>query len=76
MKILLIHNYYRQAIIGGEDLVFRRELTDLTEAMGKENVLTYTVNTDNANAVNILLNTFFSIKHFIKVYRIIKKSIQ
>ncbi len=74
MKILLVHNFYRQSLIGGEDLVFNREAQDLKAVLGPNNVYQYNVGTDGANFMNILFNVFFSWKHFFTIYFLIKKN--
>jgi glycosyltransferase involved in cell wall biosynthesis len=74
MKILLVHNYYRKGLVGGEDLVFSREVRDLKSKLGTDNVIEYYTTTDKANGLSILFNVFFSIIHFIKVYRLIRKN--
>ena len=51
MRILLIHNYYRSASLGGEDFVFQME-RDLLQAAGHE-VLTYTRSNDDFRESNV-----------------------
>ena len=74
MKVLLVHNFYRQRLVGGEDVVFRRERDSLKKLLGEENVLVHTVSSDDLNAFTLLVNVFFSIPNFIKVYRLVKRS--
>ena len=54
MKILLIHNFYQNAHIGGEDVVFRNEYSALVEALGADNVFKYTVSNDDAKMIQIV----------------------
>ena len=72
MKILLIHNFYRQDKIGGEDIVFKKQINDLTLLLGKSNVFIYKAYTDDANIFYLLKNVLFSFKHFISIYFLIK----
>ena len=67
MKILIIHNKYRSRYIGGEDVVYNRELGCLKKEIGSENVFEYCVSNDDAGIFSILLNIFFSRKHFLSV---------
>lgn len=73
MKILIIHNVYKTAYIGGEDLVFYNEVKALKEIFGELNIFTYKAENDNANIVNIALNVFYSKKHYKKIYEIVVK---
>ncbi|AEX85592.1 glycosyltransferase [Marinitoga piezophila KA3] len=71
MKILLIHNRYKNKNIGGEDIVFNRELNALESFLGKKNVFSYEVSNDNIKYMELAKNIFFSKKY----YKIIKEII-
>lgn len=74
MKILLVHNYYKSRYIGGEDLVFNREVEALKKELGQENLFVYSVYNDNVNPMKLLLNMYFSLSTFFHIYKIIKKN--
>lgn len=74
MKILIIHNKYRARYIGGEDVVYNRELGCLKKEIGSENVFEYCVSNDDVGIFSVLLNIFFSKKHFVNVYNIVKNN--
>ena len=67
MKVLLVHNYYRQDSIGGEDVVFRNELEGLKSMLGEENVFVFTKYNDRASLIRVLSGMFFSLSAFFKV---------
>jgi glycosyltransferase involved in cell wall biosynthesis len=67
-KILLIHNFYNPKSIGGEDIVFKREYNDLLTQFGKDRIFQYCVTNSR-----FVLNPFFSLKHFLLVFLMIKK---
>ena len=66
MKVLLVHNYYRQDSIGGEDVVFRNELEGLKSMLGEENVFVFTKYNDRASLIRVLSGMFFSLSAFFK----------
>lgn len=72
MKILLIHNFYRKHLIGGEDVVFRNELAALKSLYGEDNIFEFTVSSDEMSFISLLKNTFFSVSNYLKVKSIIK----
>lgn len=55
MNVLLVHNYYQSALIGGEDLVFEKELSAL---QGKVNLATFTVSNDNIKYPSLFWQMF------------------
>lgn len=73
MRLLLIHNFYKSNTIGGEDVVFREESQLLKKELGNDNVHIYSVYNDHSSPVALFVNSFFSIKHYVAVRRIIKK---
>lgn len=73
MKILLIHNYYKQDNVGGEDLVYANELKGLKDKLGETNVIEYSTSNDQLNNLLLPFSIWFSFKHYFKVLRIIKK---
>ncbi len=74
-KILLVHNYYKQA--GGEDTVFQNE-AELLKSHGHEVVL-YTRNNSEIGRLNVLqkmllpFSAVFSIKTYCEVKKIIRE---
>lgn len=74
MKILLVHNYYKSRYIGGEDLVFNREVEALKKELGQENLFVYSVYNDSVNPMKLLLNMYFSLSTFFNIYKMIKKN--
>lgn len=73
MKVLLVHNFYRTQMVGGEDRVFQSELAELKRVLGKENVFSYSVSNDDLNLASLFSNIFFSLRHFFKIQNLIKK---
>lgn len=74
MKLLIIHNRYKRNYIGGEDVVFDRELEALKIELGAENVFDYSVCNDNINTFSIIFSIWFSKRHYKNVYQIVKKN--
>lgn len=74
MKILIVHNRYRFNNIGGEEAVYENELQSLQQKLGKENVLCYEVSNDDIKLFNLLLNIWFSVKHYKNVKQIVKQN--
>lgn len=72
LRILLIHNYYRSYLIGGEDLVFNAELGAIKEAHGDENVFVFTKCNDQIRTLQLALNILFSIPDFFRVYLLVR----
>jgi len=73
MKILVVHNNYRSNLIGGEDLVFKREFDALVELLGKDNVFRYEEFNDNATVMSLIKNMLFSRKHKKNIFDLVKK---
>jgi len=73
MKVLVIHNRYKSTTVGGEDLVYIREVRALRKVLGNDNVLTYEVSNDEINPVDLVTNMFFSKKHYRAVHELVKK---
>ena len=74
MKILIIHNAYKTDNIGGEDLVFLNEVNALKESLGEEYVYYYKVENDDASSLDIILNIFYSIKHYFKIFHLVSSN--
>jgi glycosyltransferase involved in cell wall biosynthesis len=74
MKILLVHNNYQSKFIGGEDVVFWRELSALRKRLGEDNVLEYVVYNDDIKIFKLLFTIWFSRKHYNEIYKIVKKN--
>jgi glycosyltransferase involved in cell wall biosynthesis len=74
MNILLLHNYYKTRFIGGEDLVFNREVNELKNISGNNNIFTYTTSNELYNNYLIPFNIWQSKKHYRNVYKIIKSN--
>jgi glycosyltransferase involved in cell wall biosynthesis len=72
VRVLLVHNYYRSELIGGEDVVFRAELDALKEVLGDVNVHAYTKSNDHINGLTLFLNLFFSISTFYSVFTLVR----
>lgn len=71
-KILLVHNFYRQDAIGGEDLIFEQEKVGLQTLLGAHNVYTYTVSNDHL-PLTLPLSLWFPLGHALRVYRLIRQ---
>lgn len=74
MRLLIIHNKYKSKYIGGEDVVFGRELKALKRELGSENVFEYSVSNDNINKISIIFSIWFSRKHYKNIYKIVRKN--
>ncbi len=72
MKVLIIHNKYQTANIGGEDIVYNNELISLQDKLGKENIYTFVVSNDNVNRFKLIFGIWFSFKYYNKVKKIVK----
>ena len=72
MKILVIHNRYQSNNIGGEDIVYQNELESLQVELGKENVFSYEVSSDNISKIKLVFSIWFN-KHY---YKEIKKIVE
>ena len=73
MKVLLVHNFYRQRFIGGEDIIFQNELKALKERLGEEKVFIYTSSNDSISISKIPFSVWYSREHFRNVYKMVKK---
>ncbi len=71
-KILLVHNFYRQDAIGGEDLIFEQEKVGLQTLIGAHNVYTYTVSNDHL-PFTLPISLWFPLGHALRVYRLIRQ---
>jgi len=74
MKILLVHNIYKTHNIGGEDIVFQQELRSLRKKLGEENVFEYTESNDDINLLKLFFSSWFSLKNYRNVYKIVKEN--
>ena len=74
MKVLLVHNNYQTNNIGGEDIVYQNEVTTLKDALGEDSLLIYEVFNDNINRFTLILSIFFSITHFLNIFKIVKRN--
>lgn len=72
MKILLIHNFYKSNLVGGEDVVFRNEVKLLKNYFGENKIFSYSVNNDKLNPLFLSFNIWFSILHFFRIFKIVK----
>jgi glycosyltransferase involved in cell wall biosynthesis len=63
MKVLLVHNFYRSQYIGGEDLMFQRELAALTAQLGQAQIWQYTVDNDQLKLGKLLKNIWGDRQH-------------
>ena len=66
MKILLIHNFYKSRLIGGEDLVVKNEET-LLQKQGYD-VVTYFKNNDSIDSITKLIRTTIGMRFNRYVY--------
>ena len=73
MKLLIVHNLYKSDTIGGEDLVFQRELTWLKERLGDDKVLSYSVSNDHLNKMKLLYTLWGDRTHYQNIYNLVKK---
>jgi glycosyltransferase involved in cell wall biosynthesis len=74
MKVLIVHNNYQSKFIGGEDVVFKRELIALKKHLSESNVLEYSVSNDDIKIFNLLFTIWFSKKHYREVYKLVKEN--
>jgi glycosyltransferase involved in cell wall biosynthesis len=74
MNVLLIHNFYRTDTIGGEDLVFRSEVSGMQSVLGDRNVFTYSASNNDLSKLKLIFSIWFSVRHFFSVYRLVKKN--
>jgi glycosyltransferase involved in cell wall biosynthesis len=74
VRILLVHNYYKQNQIGGEDLVFSHELSLLSERLGTERVFSYSVHNDQATIWSAGLRLFLPLRQALEVRWMVKKN--
>jgi glycosyltransferase involved in cell wall biosynthesis len=74
MRILIVHNKYQSKNIGGEDIVYKNELSNLRSILGKKNVHSYEVSNDEINKIKLIFGIFFSFKHYREVKKIIYKN--
>lgn len=74
MKILIVHNFYRQKNIGGEDIVVTTELSRLRKIFGSHNVMSFSVCNDNATKLQFLFSPFFPLLTMVKLFLMIKKN--
>lgn len=72
MKILLIHNRYTKKSVSGENIVFDNEKKLLKNILGDKNVFVYEVSNDKVSKLELLINLFFSFKHYKNVKNIVK----
>jgi glycosyltransferase involved in cell wall biosynthesis len=71
LRLLIIHNKYQTANIGGEDIVFQNELISLQDKLGKENIFSLEVLNDNINKFILIFGIWFSFKYYKKVKKIV-----
>jgi len=72
LRVLLVHNFYRSDLIGGEDVVFRAEVSALKERLGDSSVYVYTKSNDEINKFALVSSLFFSVSNFINVYALVR----
>ncbi|HET9843975.1 MAG TPA: glycosyltransferase, partial [Gammaproteobacteria bacterium] len=70
LKILLIHNYYKTAYKGGEDVVFEREVEALKNILGEENVFVYTVHNNDVKLWHLPFTIWFNYTHYNNVLKL------
>jgi glycosyltransferase involved in cell wall biosynthesis len=73
MKILIVHNFYRQKNVGGEDIVAKTEFVRLREVFGSQNVVEFAVYSDDANILRMIFSPFFPLLTMAKLFYVIKK---
>tara|TARA_R110002110_G_scaffold415719_1_gene654173 strand:- start:10840 stop:11988 length:1149 start_codon:yes stop_codon:yes gene_type:complete len=73
MKILVAHNFYRSQLVGGEDIIVRREVNFLKSTLGEQNVFTYFVNNDDLKPLSLLKNIWGDRQHAKNIQDIIVK---
>lgn len=73
MKILVVHNKYKQNGIGGEDRVYKVE-ADLLKKYGKDiEVYTYDVCNEDIKIFSLLASIWFNKKHYINIFNLVKE---
>lgn len=73
MKVLVVHNAYQSHQVGGEDVVVRREIRGLRNALGSENILEYIVSNDHIQPFKLALDIWGSKQHAQKIAEMVKK---
>lgn len=71
MKILIVHNKYQSANIGGEDIVYKNELESLQKELGVEHVFHYEVSNDDISKFKLLFEIWFSSVHYKNIKKIV-----
>lgn len=71
MKVLIAHNRYQSRHIGGEDLVVERELRDLKNALGSENVFEYIVSNDEIDSKKLIFTLWGVQNHYQNIFNIV-----
>lgn len=70
IKVLLVHNYYREQFRGGEDIVYEKECAALGET---ENIDLYTYTCSNDEVTLPFYNAFYSRRHNRNIRNIIRE---
>jgi glycosyltransferase involved in cell wall biosynthesis len=73
MKVLVVHNFYQSKLIGGEDLVVKREIEGLRAALGNEAIFQYSVSNNDIRPVSLLRNIWGNKRHANAVYQLVKQ---
>jgi len=73
VKVLIVHNAYQSHQVGGEDIVVRREIRGLQNALGLENVFEYIVSNDDIQPLKLALDIWGSKCHAKKIADMVQK---
>ncbi len=71
MKVLLVHNKYRNTNIGGEDVVFEQEASAL-KAGGNLEVYEYVVSNDQIKMFYLPFSIWFSVNNYLKIRSLVR----
>lgn len=74
MNILVVHNFYRQHHIGGEDSVVQNEVAALEQYLGKNRVFTYFTHNDQMKLLPLCKNIWGNKTHADKIGQLIEKN--
>jgi glycosyltransferase involved in cell wall biosynthesis len=71
MKVLIVHNRYQSRHIGGEDLIVDRELRELKNAVGENNVFEYMVSNDAIEPKKLMITLWGDHNHYQNIFNLV-----
>lgn len=73
MNLLIVHNFYKSNVTGGEDVVVNAELRHLSAKNREINVSIFSMLNDKASFLSFAISPIFPLIQSIKLYRLIKR---